>query len=53
VSSLDLTVTADEVRSSTAAMRAAVRDIAAAAGPPTFQHRAEKHEFLVASPSES
>jgi DNA-binding IclR family transcriptional regulator len=34
-------------------LTAAVRDIAAAAGPPTFQHRAEKHEFLVASPSES
>jgi DNA-binding IclR family transcriptional regulator len=34
-------------------LTAAVRDIAAAAGPPRFQHRAEKHEFLVASPSES
>jgi DNA-binding IclR family transcriptional regulator len=34
-------------------LTAAVRDIAASAGPPTFQHRAEKHEFLVASSSES
>jgi DNA-binding IclR family transcriptional regulator len=34
-------------------LAAAVRDLAAAAGPPEFQHRAEKREFLVAHTSGS
>ena len=34
-------------------LAAAVRDLAAAAGPPEFQHRAEKGEFLVAHTSRS
>ena len=33
------------------ALAAAVRDLAAAAGPPAFQHRAEKRGFLVAHTS--